>query len=70
MIPGRVTASVEEVAILRSEWVFRAWGMYVITCGPYIVQNRFIRYIKGTNACVGDCKYLSVWRKRGSAAAY
>lgn len=29
-IPGRVTASVEEVAILRSEWVFCAWGMYVI----------------------------------------
>lgn len=25
---------------------------------------RVIRYIKGTDACVGDCKYLPVWRKQ------
>lgn len=25
---------------------------------------RVIRYIKGTNACVGDCKYLPVWQKQ------
>lgn len=66
-IPGCVTASEEEVAILSSEWVFRAWGMDGIMCGAYIVQNRFIRYIKGMKACVVACKYLFVWWKQVQA---
>jgi len=63
-IPGCVTASLEEVAVLRSEWVFREWGMDVIMCGPYIVQNRFIRYIKVRyERMCWYCKYSSVWQK-------
>ncbi len=63
-IPGRVTASLEEVAILRSEWVFCEWGMDVIMCGPYIVQNGFIRYIKVRyERMCWCCKYSSVWQK-------